>query len=48
MNELYSMVGATKADVDNFLKAVAELNGKIQRKEGPKTKNNKKTWMRLK
>ncbi len=41
MNELYSMVGATKADVDNFRKAVAELNGKIQRKEGPKADRQK-------
>lgn len=36
MNELYQMVGATKSDVDNFRKAVSELNGKINRKEGPK------------
>jgi len=36
MNELYQMVGATKADVDNFRKAVAELDGKVRRKEGPK------------
>jgi nucleoid-associated protein YgaU len=37
MDELYALVGATKADVDNFRKSVAELNGKIMRKEGPKT-----------
>jgi len=36
MNELYALVGATKADVDNFRKAVGELDGKIKRKEGPK------------
>ena len=36
MNELYALVGATKADVDNFRKAVNELDGKIKRKEGPK------------
>lgn len=36
MNELYAMVGATKADIDNFRKAVAEFNGKVNRKEGPK------------
>lgn len=36
MEELYALVGATKSDVDNFRKAVAELNGKINRKEGPK------------
>lgn len=36
MDELYALVGATKADVDNFRQMVAELNGKIMRKEGPK------------
>jgi len=36
MNELYALVGATKADVDNFRKAISELDGKIKRKEGPK------------
>lgn len=36
MNELYALVGATKADVDNFRKAVNELDGKVKRKEGPK------------
>ncbi|NWF50049.1 MAG: LysM peptidoglycan-binding domain-containing protein [Ignavibacteriaceae bacterium] len=36
MNELYEMVGATKSDIDNFRKAVNELDGKIKRKEGPK------------
>ncbi len=36
VNELYTMVGATKADVDNFRKAVSELDGKVRRKEGPK------------
>jgi len=41
VNENYSMVGATRADVDNFRKAVAELNGKIQRKEGPKADRQK-------
>ena len=41
MNELYQMVGATKADVDNFRQAVAELDGKIQRKEGPKADRQK-------
>lgn len=40
-NELYSMVGATKADVDNFRKAVNELDGKIRRKEGPKVDRQK-------
>lgn len=34
--ELYALVGATKADVDNFRKVVSELEGKINRKEGPK------------
>jgi len=41
MDELYQMVGATKADVDNFRRAVAELNGKVQRKEGPKADRQK-------
>ncbi len=41
MNELYAIVGATKADVDNFRKAVAELGGKVNRKEGPKADRQK-------
>lgn len=41
MNELYALVGATKADVDNFRKAVNELDGKIRRKEGPKADRQK-------
>jgi len=41
INELYSMVGATKADVDNFRKAVNELDGKVRRKEGPKVDRQK-------
>jgi len=41
MNELYAMVGATKADIDNFRKAVSELEGKIRRKEGPKVDRQK-------
>ncbi len=41
MNELYAMVGATKSDVDNFRQAVAELSGKIDRKEGPKADRQK-------
>lgn len=36
IDELYQMVGANRADVDNFRNAVNELNGKINRKEGPK------------
>ncbi len=36
VSELYSMVGATNSDVDNFRKAAIELQGKIQRREGPK------------
>jgi len=31
------LVGATRSDVDNFRNAVNELDGKIRRKEGPKT-----------
>jgi nucleoid-associated protein YgaU len=41
MNELYAMVGATKADVDNYRKASNELDGKIKRKEGPKADRQK-------
>jgi competence protein ComGC len=40
-NELYALVGATKADVENFRNAINELNGKIQRKEGPKADRQK-------
>jgi hypothetical protein len=36
IDELYKMVGANRSDVDNFRRAVNELNGKINRKEGPK------------
>jgi nucleoid-associated protein YgaU len=41
MNELYTMIGATKSDIDNFRKAVDELDGKIRRKEGPKADRQK-------
>jgi uncharacterized protein YoxC len=41
MNELYAMVGATSSDVDNFRRAVNELDGKIRRKEGPKADRQK-------
>ena len=37
LDELYALVGATKEDVDNFRRAVNELDGKIKRKESPKT-----------
>jgi len=37
IDELYAIVGATRQDVDNFRNAVNELDGKIRRKEGPKT-----------
>src|SRR3989339_1445042 len=40
-NELYALVGATKADIDNFRNAVSELDGKIRRKEGPKADRQK-------
>jgi hypothetical protein len=40
-NELYAMIGATKADIDNFRNAVSELDGKIRRKEGPKADRQK-------
>jgi len=36
IDELYQMVGANRNDVNNFKKAVNELDGKINRKEGPK------------
>ena len=36
IDELYQIVGATRNDVNNFRKAVNELDGKIKRKEGPK------------
>jgi len=41
MNELYAMIGATKADIDNYRNAVNELDGKINRKEGPKADRQK-------
>lgn len=37
IDELYALVGATRQDVDNFRNAVNELDGKIRRKEGPKS-----------
>jgi len=40
-NELYALVGATKADIDNFRNAVNELDGKIRTKEGPKADRQK-------
>jgi nucleoid-associated protein YgaU len=41
MNELYTMIGASKSDIDNFRTAVNELSGKIGRKEGPKADRQK-------
>ncbi len=41
MQELYKLVGATEADVDNFKQAVVELDGKINRKTGLKTDRQK-------
>jgi nucleoid-associated protein YgaU len=42
MSEFYKMIGATgPADIDNFGKAVNELEGKINRKEGPKADRQK-------
>ena len=41
LNELYELVGATKNDVDNYRKAITELEGKIRRKEGPKADRQK-------
>ncbi|MGE5683349.1 MAG: LysM peptidoglycan-binding domain-containing protein [Bacillota bacterium] len=37
INELYSSIGATRGDIDNFRRLVSELNGRIMRKESPKT-----------
>ncbi|MGE5410803.1 MAG: LysM peptidoglycan-binding domain-containing protein [Clostridiales bacterium] len=37
INELYASLGVTRGDVDNFRRMVSELNGKIMRKESPKT-----------
>lgn len=39
--ELLKLVSATPSDVDNFRKAVSELEGKIRRKEGPKADRQK-------
>jgi len=36
MDDAYALVGAKKSEVDNFRKAVNELEGRIRRKEGPK------------
>jgi LysM domain len=41
MDELYAMVGATKADVANYRNAVGELKGKIDGKVGPKADRQK-------
>src|ERR1039458_1356975 len=41
MNELYTMIGASKSDIDNYRTAVNELSGKIGRKEGPKADRQK-------
>ena len=43
MQELYAMVGATEADVNNFRTAVNDLQGKISRKEGPKADRQKRS-----
>lgn len=37
INELYASLGVTRGDVDNFRRMVSELNGRIMRKESPKT-----------
>jgi hypothetical protein len=41
MAELYTMIGASKSDIDNYRTAVNELSGKIGRKEGPKADRQK-------
>ncbi|MDP4115795.1 MAG: LysM peptidoglycan-binding domain-containing protein, partial [Bacteroidota bacterium] len=40
-NEIYTMIGASKSDVDNFRRALADLDGKIRRNEGPKAERQK-------
>lgn len=40
-NEIYTMIGASKSDVDNFRRALADLDGKIRRHEGPKAERQK-------
>jgi len=35
-NELYTMISATKADIDNFRKQLNDLSAKIDNKEAPK------------
>jgi nucleoid-associated protein YgaU len=41
MDDLHKLVNSSKGDVDNFRKAVSELEGKIRRKEGPKADREK-------
>lgn len=41
INQLYSLVGAKKADIDNFRNMVNTLNGQISRKEAPKADRQK-------
>jgi hypothetical protein len=41
VNSMYQMVGATKADVDNFRAMVNQLDGQISRKESPKAERAK-------
>lgn len=41
IDDVYAMVGAKKAQIDDFRKAVTELEGKIRRKEGPKADRQK-------
>ena len=37
INGIYSMLGVTKKDVDNFRKQLSELSGKIDAQQAPKT-----------
>jgi septal ring factor EnvC (AmiA/AmiB activator) len=41
INSIYQLVGATKADVDNFRAMVNQLDGQISRKESPKAERQK-------
>lgn len=40
-NEINNMIGASKSDIENFRRALADLDGKIRRHEGPKTDRQK-------
>ncbi|MCH8170104.1 MAG: peptidoglycan-binding protein LysM, partial [Bacteroidetes bacterium] len=41
MNKLYTILGVTAADVDNFRVAVNQLDGRIAGQDGPKIDSQK-------